>query len=58
MSHRNDLAQVTAERDVLAGLVKQYEAPAADFQRGSATRGSADIRVKIAHKIGFHPLHQ
>ncbi|WP_267460033.1 hypothetical protein [Xanthomonas euvesicatoria] len=21
-------------------------------------RGSADIRVKIAHKIGFHPLHQ
>ncbi|MFS8384430.1 conjugal transfer protein TraA, partial [Xanthomonas campestris pv. campestris] len=20
--------------------------------------GSADIRVKIAHKIGFHPLHQ
>ncbi|WP_405196528.1 hypothetical protein [Xanthomonas perforans] len=39
MSHRNDLAQVTAERDVLAGLVKQYEAPAADFQRGSATRG-------------------
>ncbi len=25
---------------------------------GGRTRGSADIRVKIAHKIGFHPLHQ
>ncbi|WP_180997264.1 hypothetical protein [Xanthomonas citri] len=26
MSHRNDLAQVTAERDFLAGLVEQHEA--------------------------------
>ncbi|AZR29172.1 hypothetical protein NX80_022940 (plasmid) [Xanthomonas vasicola pv. arecae] len=23
-----------------------------------AIRGSADIRVKVAHKVGFHPLHQ
>ncbi|CEE49586.1 hypothetical protein XAC3810_900009 [Xanthomonas citri pv. citri] len=24
--------------------------------RGAGGRGSADIRVKIAHKIGFHPI--
>ncbi|MCE4289823.1 hypothetical protein LYZ96_12025 [Xanthomonas hortorum pv. vitians] len=46
MSSRDDLAQVTAERDVLAGLVEQHEARLRTF--------SADLHHVLMAQLGDH----
>lgn len=48
MSHRADLDQVTAERDVLAGLVEQYEARLRTF--------SADLQHVLMAQLGDQEL--
>ncbi|MDC8640255.1 DUF6012 family protein [Xanthomonas hortorum] len=46
---------VERERVLFGSKSDSYDRiPTADM----AFRGSADIRVKMAHKLGFHPLHQ
>ncbi|MEA9722333.1 hypothetical protein [Xanthomonas campestris] len=55
------LAQMDAEAaQEIAAMRRQLwqDQPVAPRYEPGPLRGSADIRVKMTHKLGFHPLHQ
>ncbi|WAW89291.1 hypothetical protein LPY96_19325 [Xanthomonas citri pv. malvacearum] len=52
MNEEQEIAEATGKRELYNAFWEESSDAIKPF------RGSADIRVKIAHKIGFHPLHQ